>query len=515
MLINHILKEQKLYELEADDKMDFNSLMIQIPDGYKLIRKPGTPEEKVFKWDKNSQKWLEATNNVDLKPGQKLKYKEMPMELVNPDEPDLGYTQYTAQWRDLIRDAINRINDQSDDKKNTGKNVDKIQPLNDGDQAKYGKVDYIYNITKGQWFEKETLRPVHPTSELHVALMAKKGFDVDGTTELSASGMSKLIATLDKVTGGKYGALSRTQGKSWLAKYIGGPAGDFIGRMSKKGYLDFKNKAIDKEFDDKIDKLKKLRPDPEETESPEEKFDTPDGEEIDISDLDKDGTTDIVPTQDQPEKIPLDKNGREYLKLVKSISRPLNADYTEIETNDKRKLKRVGVENLKVNDIFYYIGQETSGKPGKWIKGKIKFKPKPNDTIVTVSTQFSPFGFPLTAWKIYVPLEDAKPADYEARPDDAKGRQRTFNKTKMKSKVEFFKQVNLTPVEDRPYAILGVNKNATGKEIKSAYLKLAVIYHPDSGNNPDEAIMKAINDAKDKLIDKANKLKNWPEQNEI
>jgi len=48
-------------------------------------------------------------------------------------------------------------------------------------------------------------------------------------------------------------------GKSWLAKYIGGPAGDFIGRISQKGYLDVKNTAIDKEFDDKIDKLKKCQ----------------------------------------------------------------------------------------------------------------------------------------------------------------------------------------------------------------------------------------------------------------
>ena len=47
------------------------------------------------------------------------------------------------------------------------------------------------------------------------------------------------------------------------------------------------------------------------------------------------------------------------------------------------------------------------------------------------------------------------------------------------------------------YDVLGVSKNATDKEIKSAFRKLAQKYHPDAGG--DEAKFKEISEAYDTL----------------
>src|SRR6478736_10329119 len=51
------------------------------------------------------------------------------------------------------------------------------------------------------------------------------------------------------------------------------------------------------------------------------------------------------------------------------------------------------------------------------------------------------------------------------------------------------------------YKVLGVNKNATEKEIKSAYRKLARKYHPDVNPNDAEAKKKfqQINEANEVL----------------
>src|ERR1700752_2328944 len=53
------------------------------------------------------------------------------------------------------------------------------------------------------------------------------------------------------------------------------------------------------------------------------------------------------------------------------------------------------------------------------------------------------------------------------------------------------------------YKVLGVNKNATADEIKSAYRKLARQYHPDLNPNDTEANKKfqQINEANEVLSD--------------
>lgn len=50
-----------------------------------------------------------------------------------------------------------------------------------------------------------------------------------------------------------------------------------------------------------------------------------------------------------------------------------------------------------------------------------------------------------------------------------------------------------------PYQILGVDRNASAEEIKSAYRKLAKKHHPDLGGNPEK--FKEINEAHDILSD--------------
>ena len=53
------------------------------------------------------------------------------------------------------------------------------------------------------------------------------------------------------------------------------------------------------------------------------------------------------------------------------------------------------------------------------------------------------------------------------------------------------------------YKILGLKKNATAAEIKKAYRKLSLQYHPDKNPGDEEALKKfqEINDANEALSD--------------
>ena len=59
------------------------------------------------------------------------------------------------------------------------------------------------------------------------------------------------------------------------------------------------------------------------------------------------------------------------------------------------------------------------------------------------------------------------------------------------------------------YKVLGVDKKATQDEIKKAYRKLAVKYHPDknAGNKEAEDKFKLINEANEVLSDPEKKKK--------
>ena len=56
-----------------------------------------------------------------------------------------------------------------------------------------------------------------------------------------------------------------------------------------------------------------------------------------------------------------------------------------------------------------------------------------------------------------------------------------------------------------PYKILGIDKNSSDSEIRKAYRRLAIKYHPDKGGDAEK--FKEINNAYSILSDKQKKTK--------
>ena len=59
---------------------------------------------------------------------------------------------------------------------------------------------------------------------------------------------------------------------------------------------------------------------------------------------------------------------------------------------------------------------------------------------------------------------------------------------------------------DNHYEVLGIQKTASDNEIKKAYHKLAIIWHPDKNKNPKATdIFKRIAEAYETLSDKTRR----------
>ena len=77
----------------------------------------------------------------------------------------------------------------------------------------------------------------------------------------------------------------------------------------------------------------------------------------------------------------------------------------------------------------------------------------------------------------------------------------------------FFNQQSMNQTIDNEtfYKLLEINKNASSKDIKKAYRRLAVIHHPDKGGDPDK--FKEISKAFETLSDE-NKRRNYDQHGE-
>ena len=67
-------------------------------------------------------------------------------------------------------------------------------------------------------------------------------------------------------------------------------------------------------------------------------------------------------------------------------------------------------------------------------------------------------------------------------------------------------QFNVPPIETDYYKLLQVGRDASSAEIKSAYKKLSLQYHPDKTlDSKTEGMMKQLNEAKSVLLDEGNR----------
>jgi len=531
MQINDLIQKKNNINV-FEDFTNFELEMAKIPDGHTEdgdLTDKEEPINIVYKWDKRLQNWS-YNIKTEKTPGQgdRFKNKKWIFLKPQPSEDDEGnpfldkdgkqrLTKYSRRWRHYVEKAGREI----DRKKGDTKPAIETQPIKDKQTFKYGKQEYIYDNKLNLWFNKSTKQKVDKNSLLNATLMANYGFKPDGQRELDPTYKEQFLTWVTKglpdwlKKGGRLGQDSQVSARNFGGRR-GGEIGDLLGRLliapGSGGGLP--GKITDMLFGPKPKpEQKKGESGDNTTKGTQTRPPGSDPEQNDNS------TTNLVPYSYEP--IPNDKKGQDYKNLLRGQSTDLSGkrdlSILSMKSGDKAKLKVVNTNDVNVNDIFYYIGQEDSGKPGQWIKGTVKVKPQPNSEVITVMTAHSPAGFPLKSWKMYIPFDsETTPADYNARSKDGAKRDISsfskgysgIDKMELRQKIKLavrnirFNR-KMTPSGQNlfsdPYKMLGLKQDATDQEVDRNFKALSSMYHPDKEGG-DEELFKIIVSARDQII---------------
>jgi len=116
--------------------------------------------------------------------------------------------------------------------------TEETQELKDGEKVTLNKVVFVYDKPTNTWSRKSDGTKINPNGEEHKLLMAYKGFQADGQSQLQPGLWATVKKTVNDAMGGPLGLASRTDPKATILGKIMGTMGDALGRA-----LDF---GIDK-----------------------------------------------------------------------------------------------------------------------------------------------------------------------------------------------------------------------------------------------------------------------------
>ena len=495
MQINDLVQNKNNIKI-FEDFTNYDLEMAKIPNGFTTdgdLSDSSEPAGIVYKWMKKEQNWQWniKVNSPKSPKGYKWKNYTWTSLKQGPSEDDQGnpyldkdgkqqQTKYTRRWRHYVEQAGREI----DLKQDKAAPATTTKPIPNEKAFTYGQVTYIFDDLKKAWFNKGTKVYVNKNSLLNATLMANFGFKPDGESELDPTYKEKFLSWVGKQLpdwlskGGRLGQDSQVSARN-VGGRRGGEIGDLLGRLS------IANGNFPSWLTNKI-----LGPSSELSKGPEDKKqDTKGGDQRPPQ-----------PPQDTPPEtlpdttIPNDSDGRVYKALLRANSTDTSKkrDSSVLDTK-VGELRAVNTKKLKVNDVIYYIGQEDSGKPGQWIKGKIKNNSTtagtPADQIIVVTDKF-PAGVPIPAWKLYMPVDTA-PSVQTSTPDRVELRQMVNYAIR---KAMFTDGPEAQQIYVNPYKILGLDDNATNKELSTRYKTLGSMYHPDREGG-DAGTMAKINSA--------------------